>query len=61
MFLRVSTITLLLGFLLGCNPTVRVEAPSEPIRIELTATIKHEIKIIVQKDVEKIFADDELF
>lgn len=61
MLLRISSISALVILIMGCNPTVRVEAPSEPIRIELTATIKHEIRIIVQKDVEKIFEEDDLF
>jgi len=43
----------------ACNPTLRVEAPSEPIRIEANITIKHEIRIIVEKEVEEIFDDDE--
>lgn len=43
----------------ACNPTVRVEAPSEPIRIEANITIKHEIKIVVEKEVEEIFEDEE--
>ena len=43
----------------ACNPTVRVEAPSEPIRIEANITIKHEIRIVVEKEVEEIFEDDE--
>jgi len=43
----------------GCNPTVRIETPSEPIRIEANITIKHEIKIVVEKEVEEIFSDEE--
>ncbi len=57
--MRYKTLSLfLLTYLLtGCNPTIRVEAPSEPIRIEITATIK----IVVQKDVEELLNDDDLF
>lgn len=56
-----KVIGLLCGLLLltGCNPTVRVEAGSEPIRIEANITIKHEIRIIVEKEVEEIFDDEE--
>ncbi len=43
----------------ACNPTVRIETPSEPIRIEANITIKHEIRIIVEKEVEEIFDDEE--
>lgn len=45
----------------ACNPTVRVEAPSEPIRIEANITINHEIKIKVEKDVDEVLAEEDLF
>jgi uncharacterized protein YcfL len=43
--------------LAGCNPTVRIEAPKEPIKIEASITI--EIRVVVEKEVEQIFEDDE--
>ena len=44
----------------ACSPTVKVQAPSEPITINLN--IKHEITIKVDKDIEDLFEeDDELF
>jgi len=43
----------------ACNPTVRIETPSEPIKIEANITIKHEIRIVVEKEVEEIFEDEE--
>lgn len=46
-------------FIAACNPTIRVEAPSEPIRIEANITIKHEIRIVIEKEVEAIFDDEE--
>lgn len=54
-------ILLVLGALLlsACNPTVRIEAPKEPIRIIGEFTIKHEIRIVVEKAVEEIFEDEE--
>lgn len=56
-------ITLLVVIVLNsaCNPTVRVEAGSEPIRIEANITISHEIKIKVEKDVEEVLSEDDLF
>jgi hypothetical protein len=48
---------LLAALLLGCNPTIRLETPKEPIRIEIAATIR----IVIEKDVEQILANDELF
>ena len=58
---RILGMALLSSALLGCNPTIRVEAPTEPIRIEANITISHEIKIIVQKDVEEVLSDEDLF
>jgi len=48
-----------LMLLTACNPTVRIETPSEPIKIEANITIKHEIRIVVEKEVEEIFEDEE--
>ena len=47
-----------LVLLSACNPTVRIETPSEPIRIEANITIKHEIRIVVEKEVDEMFEDD---
>jgi hypothetical protein len=54
-------IFLLCGSMLltACNPTIRIETPAEPIRIEANITIKHEIRIVVEKEVEEIFEEDE--
>ncbi len=54
-------IALLVGLVLlsACNPTVRIETPKEPIRIEANITIKHEIRIIVEKEVVEMFEDEE--
>ena len=43
-----STLTVALvmaGLLLGCTPTVRVEAPKEPIRIDLNITADVRVKV----------------
>ena len=50
----VSTIALLAG----CNPTVKVEAPEEPITINMNIKIEHEVRIKVEKDLEGVFAED---
>jgi hypothetical protein len=47
---------------LGCTPTVKVEAPKEPIVINMNIKIEHEIRVKVDKDLEDLFEeDDELF
>ena len=49
---------ILLSFLAGCNPTVKVEAPEKPIEINLNVKIEHEIRLQVDKDLEGLFAED---
>ena len=46
--------------LAACTPTVKV-ATDEPITINLNVNIKHEILIKVDKELDDLFADDELF
>ncbi len=49
------TISILLAsFLAGCTPTVKVEAPSEPININLNVKVHHEIYIKVDKELDNI-------
>ena len=48
----------LLSFLVGCNPTVKVEAPEKPIEINLNVKIQHEIRIQVDKNLEGLFEED---
>jgi len=43
----------------GCTPTVRVEAPKEPIEINLNVKIEHEIRIKVDKDLKDLFETEE--
>ncbi len=51
-----------LGLLVGCTPKVQVEAPKEPITINLNVKIEHEIRVKVDRDLEDLFAEkDELF
>ena len=47
------------SFLLSaCNPTVKVEAPDEPITINMNIKIEHEVRIKVDKELDDVFADD---
>lgn len=46
----------------GCTPKVAVEAPSEPITINLNVKIEHEISVKVDKELDALLEeDDELF
>ncbi len=48
----------LIPFLAGCNPTVKIEAPDKPIEINLNIKIEHEIRLQVDKDLEGLFDED---
>ncbi len=47
--------------LTACTPTVKVEAPDKPIEINMNINIRHEILVKVERDVEEMFEDEELF
>lgn len=38
----------------GCTPTVRVEAPKEPIVINLNVKIEQEVRVKVDREVEDL-------
>ena len=42
----------------GCTPTVKVEAPTEPITINLNVKIDHEIRVKVDKELNDLFSED---
>lgn len=48
---------------MACAPKAEValKAPEEPIVINLNVKIEHEIRVKVDKDLEKAFQNDELF
>jgi hypothetical protein len=41
----------------ACTPRVAIEAPKEPITINMNIKIEHEIRVKVDKDLEKTFAE----
>ena len=45
--------------LIGCNPTVKIAAPSEPIVMNLNIKIEHRLKI--EKEVDKAIKDKSIF
>ncbi|MEL7452420.1 MAG: YnbE family lipoprotein [Pseudomonadota bacterium] len=52
---------LLLGTALGllaCSPTVKLVAPDEPIEINLNVKIDQEVRVILEKEVEDLIADN---
>ncbi|EGM70285.1 YnbE family lipoprotein [Shewanella sp. HN-41] len=50
-----------LATLQGCAPTVKIEPPDKPIVINLNVKIEHEIKIKVDKELDQLLSDEQLF
>ena len=46
------------GAIGGCSPTVKLEAPKEPIEINLNVKIEHHIRVQVDKELESLFDED---
>ena len=42
-----------LPLLAACTPTIKVEAPDKPIEINMNVKIDHEVRVRVDKDLEK--------
>lgn len=62
---RRAPVWLTLGFLsvlsvlaAGCTPRIALEAPKEPITINLNVKIDHEIRLRVERDLDQLFSDD---
>ena len=51
-------IACLIPLIAGCSPTIKVEAPDKPIEINLNIKIEQEVRIKVERDLEKVFAED---
>ena len=46
-------------YLVACAPTVKVEAPDEPIEINLNVKIEHEIRVKVEQDIDDLLSENE--
>lgn len=56
---RILLMMTLAAALSACTPTVRVEAPRDPIEINLNVRIQHEIRVQVDRELESLFEEDE--
>ncbi len=55
-------ITAALGALAGCQPTVRVEAPKEPITINLNVKLDAEVRLKLEEQArEEVEANPDIF
>jgi len=43
---------------MACSPTVKVQAPDEPIEINLNIKIQQDIRIRLDKDVDELITDN---
>jgi hypothetical protein len=59
--IRAGTFVLACGLtagLSGCNPTITVKAPDKPIEINLNIRIEQEVRLKIDRELDKVFADD---
>lgn len=56
---KTATLAILGTAISACTPTVRVEAPKDPIEINLNVRIQHEIRVQVDRELESLFDEDE--
>ncbi len=59
---RVALLGLVAGLVVACEPTVRVEAPKEPITINLNIKLDAEVRIKLERQAEEdISANPDIF
>lgn len=56
---RMMTGLAVLPALAACNPTVRIEAPSEPIEINVNVRIEQEVRIKIDRELDALFEEDD--
>lgn len=42
----------------GCQPRIAIDAPKEPIMINMSVKIEHEIRIKVDKELDQLITSD---
>lgn len=61
-FFRILALLLIGGALVACQPTVKVEAPTEPITINLNIKLDAEVRVKLEETAEKdIEANPDIF
>ena len=53
-----SAVLVAAGLLTACTHTVKVEAPTEPITINLNVKIDQEVRVKLVQEVEDLIADN---
>ncbi len=44
--------------LAACQPTVQVQAPDKPIRIDLNINITQEVRVKIERDLDQLFENN---
>ncbi len=59
---RVTMLGLAAGLLVACEPTIKVEAPKEPITINLNIKLDAEVRIKLERQAEEdVGANSDIF
>lgn len=56
---RLGAAVLGAGLWIACTPRVQIEAPEEPIVINLNIKVEQEIRVRVDRELDQLIADDE--
>jgi len=51
-------LAVVMGTAVACAPTVKFEAPDEPIRLEINITIEQEVLIKVDQALDEVFEEN---
>ena len=58
----VAAVLLASAALAACSPTVRVEAPEDPIEINLNVRIEQEVRIRIDRELDRVYEEnDDIF
>lgn len=57
LFAALATMALITP-IVACAPSVKVEAPDKPIVINLNVKIEHEVRVKVEKDLDKALSSN---
>ncbi len=56
---RAAALALMTALTVACQPTVRLQAPEEPMTINMNIKIEQEVRVKVERDVEELFEERE--
>lgn len=60
--MKCAAVLCIAPLLAGCQPVIRVEAPDEPIIINLNVKISQEVRIKLERDAEELLRErDDIF